>query len=291
MINALKFSTDIKMSFINKENRLLDSYRAKLDLRNKIKFERRFEKQMTPMLSKIVKNAKAQFKAESYKIDTTLWNRVFAKLLSDHYQNVSALFSRNLENQLGVYVGPRNRKIIEDKLIEYFTNEVKKTADELVKATIQNARFAKKVALDKKQEREENQKEMTERELVAVFGNVFRTRLYRRKKTISMTETQKAAEKSKYIEYLVSQSSDTIDDDIPVVSSIKGEKDWYAVLDNVTRESHVIADHTQRNIPIGQAYRVGKSRMMFPGDRSLGASAKEIINCRCISLYKPKKSA
>lgn len=39
---------------------MLDAHRAKLDLRNKTKFERRMMKNLTPILTKIVKNAKKQ---------------------------------------------------------------------------------------------------------------------------------------------------------------------------------------------------------------------------------------
>lgn len=38
-------------------------------------------------------------------------------------------------------------------------------------------------------------------------------------------------------------------------------------------------------VPIGNAFHVGDSWMMFPKDTSLGADAKEIINCRCSITY------
>jgi len=40
----------------------------------------------------------------------------------------------------------------------------------------------------------------------------------------------------------------------------------------------------KKPIPEDQPYIVGSSYLMFPGDTSMGALAKEIINCKCVSL-------
>ncbi len=62
------------------------------------------------------------------------------------------------------------------------------------------------------------------------------------------------------------------------------KKAWLATDDDRTREDHVDAGQMP---PIGMdvPYKVGGSALMFPGDSSLGAEAKELVNCRCAETY------
>lgn len=55
---------------------------------------------------------------------------------------------------------------------------------------------------------------------------------------------------------------------------------WDAAEDDATRPSHAAMDGQVR--PYGVPFDTGDGyQMLFPGDRSLGAPAKEIIQCRC----------
>ncbi|MDO4945687.1 MAG: phage minor head protein [Ruminococcus sp.] len=60
------------------------------------------------------------------------------------------------------------------------------------------------------------------------------------------------------------------------------QKKWKSFKDEKTRETHRTADGQIRNL--FEPFSVGDSLLMFPQDSSLGASAKEIVNCRCIML-------
>ena len=60
-------------------------------------------------------------------------------------------------------------------------------------------------------------------------------------------------------------------------------KQWLSIIDEVTRKDH--REINGKYIPIGQAFHVGDSWLMFPKDTSLGADTKEIINCRCSIAY------
>lgn len=57
---------------------------------------------------------------------------------------------------------------------------------------------------------------------------------------------------------------------------------WDATLDEFTRPHHFEADGL--TVPIDEPFVIYGERMMFPGDDSLGATAKNLINCRCIEL-------
>ena len=67
------------------------------------------------------------------------------------------------------------------------------------------------------------------------------------------------------------------------VNSGKTMKRWDSIIDGVARKDH--REINGKYIPIGQAFHVGDSWMQFPKDTSLGATAKQIINCRCTVIY------
>ena len=62
-------------------------------------------------------------------------------------------------------------------------------------------------------------------------------------------------------------------------------KKWIAGGANI-RDTHATATSIYSRKPIeeNKPYIVGSSYLMFPGDTSMGALAKEIVNCKCISL-------
>lgn len=69
-----------------------------------------------------------------------------------------------------------------------------------------------------------------------------------------------------------------LDDGRLKLSQITDE--WDAANDNDTRHSHRAMDGQRRRH--GEPFLTGGGYLMhFPGDRSLGAPAEEIINCRC----------
>ena len=58
------------------------------------------------------------------------------------------------------------------------------------------------------------------------------------------------------------------------------EQTWDAVNDNDTRDSHDSMEGQKRQK--GQPFVTGRGQLLlYPGDRSMGADAAEIINCRC----------
>lgn len=67
------------------------------------------------------------------------------------------------------------------------------------------------------------------------------------------------------------------------LKSGKAKKTWIDVGDKRERKTHLEVGGT--TIPINEPFSVGDSLLMFPTDHSLGASADEIVNCRCSIQY------
>lgn len=60
-------------------------------------------------------------------------------------------------------------------------------------------------------------------------------------------------------------------------------KTWKTMNDSKVRHTHRIVN--EKKIGIFDSFLVGKSEMMYPKDESLGASAEETVNCRCVVHY------
>lgn len=60
-------------------------------------------------------------------------------------------------------------------------------------------------------------------------------------------------------------------------------KTWHTALDEKVRLTHIEQEGV--TIPVDDVFHVGSSLMRFPLDDSLGATADEIINCRCSISY------
>lgn len=67
------------------------------------------------------------------------------------------------------------------------------------------------------------------------------------------------------------------------LESGKEWKKWVDIRDRRERKTHRVVGGTVK--PIDEPFLVGDSIMNFPRDSSFGASANEIINCRCSIKY------
>jgi HK97 family phage portal protein len=62
-------------------------------------------------------------------------------------------------------------------------------------------------------------------------------------------------------------------------------KEWLATGDDRTRDTHIAAESRYTGngaIPMDERFFVGDSQLLYPGDKA--GSARETINCRCVSL-------
>jgi hypothetical protein len=64
------------------------------------------------------------------------------------------------------------------------------------------------------------------------------------------------------------------------------DKEWLATPGLRTRPAHQAANKQVRHM--SESFSVAGEKLKWPGDRSLGASASNIINCRCTQAYLTK---
>ena len=60
-------------------------------------------------------------------------------------------------------------------------------------------------------------------------------------------------------------------------------KEWVSQGDSRVRPAHIDADGIQ--VGVDEPFRVGGEHLMYPGDRSLGASLGNVIGCRCSAAH------
>lgn len=78
---------------------------------------------------------------------------------------------------------------------------------------------------------------------------------------------------------LISASNEATFHGATAIANPGDRKVWLSGRDPRVRPDHEDADGQE--VSLDQPFKVGGHRLMFPGDRSLGAPASQISNCRC----------
>lgn len=94
-----------------------------------------------------------------------------------------------------------------------------------------------------------------------------------RAETIARTETQSMVSQARY-EALLQISEQT------GLDSTRIKRQWVSTKDRRVRDTHAAMDGQLRGLNEPFVSPFG-ARLMYPGDRSLGAPASEVVNCRC----------
>lgn len=92
-----------------------------------------------------------------------------------------------------------------------------------------------------------------------------------------------SADRARFISENESETTWNYEEYKQAIKSGKTKKQWDDVRDNKERKTH--REVGGKVIPIEDTFVVGNSLMRYPKDDSLGADAKEIINCRCTIKY------
>lgn len=242
----------------------------------------------------------------------------FETLLEDHYRRVqksfggAILIQNNVQTYGALRAKQNKQQDDEDSIKELIAaifllwrdQHAPVQADIIVATTVRDMDDAVSQAI---QALREEQKPTDWRSVAAVAAVILKRILRGRVDLIAVTETQTAAETAKAIE--ASVAAKTLIPGIPLPRDIVPlleptvqpsttpgpgpritpkpdstlRKSWMTMRDKRVRRTHKEAEGQSR--PVNEAFIVGGSRMMYPGDTSLGAPIREIANCRCSAMY------
>jgi hypothetical protein len=255
---------------------------AKRQLNAKLKLEPRLRREMSVLFATISREMRALYSAKGAILDAKEFQPEVEQILKQHYRRVSRIFGISLRQQLAKHFKPDEMKTVDDDVdnnMKEFINTTTALRASLIIETTQRdinggIEFALAVAAD------DDGVTRLENAVIADMGSKeFNRRSKPRTETIAVTETQTAAEGSKEVEAQTVATTAGRIANVPPSQVIL--KEWVAVLDERTRDAHVLADG--QRVGVDDVFVVMGERLRFPGDTSQGASAENVINCRCIS--------
>jgi len=205
-------------------------------------------------------------------------------LLREQYATVGNIFSNRIRPELPEDVPSTNvegTKILSALAAFYLELSVFE-AEAITETTQDDAARALDFARNEQQLAAESGQVVSRLELAVIAGASLASRLRGRAGSRATTEVQIIAEAAKATEAEVL---------VGLPPSVSGgsaqrrgiHKEWISVGDSRVRPAHLTADGQQR--PMNEPFEVDGQQLRWPGDRSLGASLKNIINCRCGAGY------
>jgi len=244
----------------------------------------------------LVPKLRSQFKKVSNKFVTQYKYNASLPDLQDHKDDVRNILHKNYKvtasqfnKQIRESIGyPSNDDEIQDRIDTATNHNAVKTsyssADDIADTTYKNMRNAVKIsmaaslvagiALSKDDIADQSK---------TILDAYFNARV----PTIATTEVQRASESGKFEELNGLINGNAYYKELNIHEVTK-KKTWIAIMDEHTREDHVEADGQE--VDFEDPFDVGDEQLMTPGDDSLGATAKNICNCRCNAIYTIEKS-
>lgn len=271
--------------------------RARRNLALKLVLEKRFLPEIKSYFNTITKDFKSLYIATGEKIQPDYYNDETVALLKNQYKRVSNAFSNEMriaatkkEIQISFYTKQEEDQQNTEDLIEaalvLFVNRSSKERSALLDDTTN--KDINDAVFEATQQLEEEGKETNNLTIGLLAAILLKRKFAGRESGIALTETQFSAERTKFIEGVI--ITDGIEANINDAAAGRARpgtetrKRWASILDEVTRPHHVAADGQTKIID--EPFVVNGELLMHPGDTSMGASANNVINCRCSSLYQ-----
>lgn len=248
---------------------------AKEDLREKLRLERIFKKEIKRLFGRIKLDFKVNVSATGFPQDAKKYTNAWQELLLNHYKRVQNAFKGTVLSFNGKSFEDYETKeedTAEDELLLLLllyreehsieqANYITSTTNRNLQQAVNEARIAMM----------EQGELITDKSLARVASQILGKKFDGRTEGIATLETQNPAEKTKNLE-------------AEVMSKRQVKKTWRTIGDNKVRDAHKNANY--QTVELDDAFIVGGQRLMFPGDTSLGATIDNVIHCRCSSVYK-----
>ena len=250
------------------------------DLNAKLRQEAMFRPKLVAYNQRLVQDFTRKYAITGLTPDFSEYDEELSTILFDHYKATGEIFSNSLGEEMpdDVSVTDREFEIIAAALLAHFLTRASKVSAEINATTQGDAEDAISFGHAER----EATPQLGAVETAAIAGAALSRKLRGRLTATVTTETQVPAEQSKLAE------AEVLSGIPPSISTgtlqrVEVTKEWVTVGDDLVRPAHVAADGAIVNI--NQPFKVGGEQLMVPGDESLGATAGNIINCRCSAEY------
>jgi len=271
--------------------------RARRNLALKLVLENTFRPEVSAYFNSIRRKLINDFKETGIVPSIQKYTDDTRELLEKQYMRVSNSF----RNEMRLFLNVKNMINILEKKQENQEDQVNEVIDAMLAVFIANTTNQHSQLIDTTTQQNINSSfqsatsEAIEKgqgddiDLISALAfTELGTNFRGRSDAISLTETQISAEGTKQIEAAVISREGEIDPSIliigTVIAALGTNKEWAAILDQVTRDSHVSANG--QLVPANNVFVLDDgSRLRFPGDTSLGAPPSQTVSCRCGALY------
>ncbi len=250
----------------------------------KMKLEPRLRREMSVLFASISKDLRTTYSTTGAALDVAQYKEEVQTVLRQHYRRVAKVFGIGLRQQIKKSITIDEQKQVDDEVDAALATFIAATtalrSSEIINTTQRDVNQS--IAFGLTAELTNDGVVTADNAIVAAASQKeFNRKTKSRPQTIAVTETQTAAEGSKEIEAtaIATAAASTLN----TLPSNLVKKEWVTVLDSRTRTAHVLADG--QRVDIDDSFIVDNERLMFPADTSLGATAGNVINCRCIASY------
>lgn len=261
------------------------------DFNNKLRLELTFRPEIKSIFSRMMKSYSAVVARTGAVPDASFFRGEWKGALRKQYDRVQKMFSGTVREFQGKFLPNWSFKQEEDDDQDpvLFAFALQKWSDEhsvqsAEKITKTNQKNYTESLVMARQELNEAGEPFGNRDLALGAVAILRRKFGGRIEAITSFETQSSAESTKLIEAEITAGVEPSiirpETAFPLVSA---KKRWRTVGDNRVRDIHKEVNFQERLIT--RPFDVNGERLMHPGDTSLGASAGNVINCRCSAIY------
>ncbi len=256
---------------------------ARRDLSEKLRFERLLIEEVRDFNKQLVRQTVREFAQGAGAFDASTLQPELTEILDNHYERVGEPFSEQITETLprDIMATDTETALITTALLIFFSARAVEQADIITATNQRDITASIDLAITISQEEAVAGRPQSRHDTAVQTGANLNRKLAGRVTGIAALETQAAAEAAKATEAQV------LTGQLPSVTGgsprdVPVTKEWVTVGDERVREAHVFADSQDRSL--NQAFDVGGEQLRWPGDTSLGASAGNVINCRCSSV-------
>ena len=254
------------------------------ELALKIRLERLFRPEVSALFSNMLEDYRASVVKNGSPQNAKIYKERWQSIIDSHYRRVHKQFN-GVSVPAGEVLTDEEKALLIAALMRWRNERAQLAAQNItdtnqlqMAASVENGRQA---FVDNLGEDEE-QRAPTKQELAALATADLKRKFTGRITGIIAAETQSPAEFAKLAGLSASQGADPMAV-LAGAAILTGTKIWATVGDSRVRDIHRAANGQKQ--PINRPFVVNGQFLMHPGDRTRGATADNVVNCRCSARY------